>query len=72
MRTSGKRKSQALILLFIGLFLLLNFPLLGIANRPQLFLGIPLVYAYIFGVWAISILLMYRVIKKYTQRPPHE
>lgn len=72
MSTSGKRKSQALILLFIGLFLLLNFPLLGIANHSQFFLGVPLLYAYIFGVWAIGILLMYRIIKKYTQRPPHE
>lgn len=45
----------------IGLFLLgyflFNHPLMSLFNRPTLVWGIPLLYAYIFGIWAIMIFL---------------
>lgn len=32
--------------------LLLNSPILAIANRPERVLGIPVLYLYVFTVWA--------------------
>jgi len=44
--------------------LLFNYPILALFNRPVLFLGIPLVYAYIFAAWALLIVLMRAVVER--------
>ena len=36
----------------------LVWPLLSIANRPVLFLGIPVMVLYLFGVWAAIVILL--------------
>jgi hypothetical protein len=50
--------AQRLVALFLLGCLLFNFPLLALFNRSAEVLGIPLLYAYIFGVWLVLIVLM--------------
>jgi hypothetical protein len=57
-------KGQRLVALFLLGFLLLNYPLLNLFAGPGRVLGIPVLYAYVFAVWALLIGLMARVIEK--------
>ena len=50
--------AQRLVALFLLGCLLFNFPLLALSNRSGEVFGIPLLYAYIFGVWLALIALM--------------
>ena len=47
--------NQRLIALFLLGWVLFNFPLLSLFNRPATFLGIPSLYVYIFSAWALII-----------------
>lgn len=42
----------------IVFFLALSYPFLGMANKPIVWKGIPLLYLYIFGIWLLSILAL--------------
>ena len=57
-------KGQRLVALFLLGFLLLNYPLLNLFARNEEILGIPLLYAYVFAVWAAFIALMALVVEK--------
>jgi hypothetical protein len=57
-------KGQRLVALFLLGFLLLNFPLLNLFAGPARVLGIPVLYAYVFAVWALLIGLMVWVVEK--------
>ncbi len=57
-------KGQRLGALFIIGCLLFNYPLLFLFNSVTELLGIPLLYAYIFGAWATLIGVMALVIEK--------
>ena len=57
-------KGQRLVALFLLGFLLLNYPLLNLFAGSGQVLGIPVLYAYVFAVWALMIGLMARVIEK--------
>jgi predicted permease len=50
--------AQRLAALFLLGCLLFTFPLLALFNRDGEVLGIPLLYAYIFGAWLVLIALM--------------
>ena len=57
-------KGQRLAALFLLGFLLFNYPLLNLfAGRGQV-LGIPVLYVYVFTVWALLIGLMAWVVEK--------
>jgi hypothetical protein len=51
------RRGQGFVALFVLGCLLFNYPMLEIFGRPVLVLGVPLVYAYLFGAWALLIAL---------------
>jgi hypothetical protein len=53
----GRRTARLVALAMLG-SLLFNFPLLALFNRPGSFLGIPVLYAWIFGAWMALIVLM--------------
>ena len=53
-RINGRR----LVGLFLLGALLFNFPLLYLFNRPVLFLGVPVLYLYLFVAWSLIIMLM--------------
>ncbi len=55
---------QRLIALFLAGLLLFNYPLLDLFNSDTRVLGIPLLYAYIFGAWGLLIGLMAWVIER--------
>jgi len=54
---SGQRTPRLVALAILGC-LLFNYPILAVFNRPASFLGIPVLYAWIFGAWLALIALM--------------
>ena len=57
-------KGPRLVAVFLLGLLLLNYPLLHLLEHPGEILGIPLLYAYVFAVWAALIALMAFVLEK--------
>jgi hypothetical protein len=56
--------SQRLIALFVLGCLLFSFPLLSLFNTGGTVWGIPVLYAYLFGVWIGLIALMALVVER--------
>ena len=52
------RKGERLVGLFLLGCLLFNFPLLALFNVRATVFGVPVVYAYLFGAWALVIALV--------------
>jgi hypothetical protein len=57
-------KSQRLVALFLLGNLLFNYPLLALFNRADTWHGIPVLYLYVFGAWALLITLLALVVEK--------
>lgn len=53
MRTGLAR--QRLVAVFLAAVLLLNYPVLSLFDLPQSAMGIPILYLYMFAVWAAVI-----------------
>ena len=56
--------AQRLVALFVLGWLLFSFPLLSLFNRGGTVFGIPLLYAYLFGVWVGLIVLMMLAVER--------
>lgn len=54
-----KTVAGKLLLLFVLGVLLLSFPVLAIFNRPVMVGGVPVLYLYLFGVWAAGIVTVF-------------
>ena len=50
-----RRRDTRLIAVFALGCLLLSYPLISLFNLPRLVFGIPVLYAYLFGVWGVVI-----------------
>ena len=57
-------KGQRLVALFLLGLLLFNYPLLNLFAGAGRVLGVPVLYAYVFGAWALLIALMALVVEK--------
>ena len=57
-------KGQRLVALFLLGNLLFNYPLLALFNHPGTVLGIPVLYVYVFGAWALLIALLVYIAEK--------
>jgi hypothetical protein len=57
-------QAQRLAALFVLGCLLFSFPLLALFNTGGTVFGIPVLYAYLFGMWAVLIALMILVIER--------
>ena len=57
-------KGQQMVALFLLGNLLFNYPLLALFNKPDMLLGIPMLYVYVFGAWAALIALLAYVTEK--------
>jgi hypothetical protein len=57
-------QAQRLVALFVLGCLLFSFPLLSLFNTGGTVLGIPVLYAYLFGVWVGFIALAMLVIER--------
>jgi len=53
--TRRSRVGETLAVLVVAAALLLNFPVLAVFNRATTLLGVPVLYLYVFGVWALAI-----------------
>ena len=58
------RTGERLGLLFLLGILLINFPILAIFHRAQTFVGIPILYLYLFGVWTAGILAVFVLVRR--------
>jgi len=47
------------VIFFIMGIIMMNYPFLHIFNKSVIIYGIPLLYVYIIGGWAVSILVIY-------------
>jgi hypothetical protein len=57
-------KQSRLIALFLFGVLLFNYPLLALWSRPDEVFGIPVLYVYIFGAWAVFVALLAHVVER--------
>lgn len=56
--TADATRNKRLIALFLLGYFLLNNPILSLFNLPRMVWGIPMIFAYIFGVWLLLIVLV--------------
>lgn len=68
MTGEGGRPKRLIGLFLLG-YLLFNYPLISIVNLPVRIGGIPVLYAYIFGVWVLMISLV-ALISRRDSKPP--
>jgi hypothetical protein len=59
----GHRTARLVALAMLGC-VLFNYPVLALFNRPATFFGVPVLYAWIFGAWAVLIVLMARAVRR--------
>ncbi len=52
------------ISLFLGAFVLLNFPIIHILGKYTTKAGIPLLYIYLLVIWIVLIIFTYRVLRR--------
>ena len=57
----SKLKQQKLTLFSVMLLVLFTYPVVSLANRPAFIYGIPVLFFYIFIVWIIAIIVLYRI-----------
>jgi len=62
--TRSAIKGRRLVVLFLFGMLLFNYPLLALFSGPAAVFGVPVLYAYIFGMWALLIGLLGLVIER--------
>ncbi len=55
--------AQRLVAVFLLGCVLFNYPLIALFNKPGEVFGIPLLYFYLFGAWALLIGLMAWIIE---------
>ncbi len=63
MKKPGRRAARLVALCMLG-WLLFNYPVLALFNRPGTFFGVPVLYAWIFGAWIVLIALMARAVER--------
>ncbi|CAG0991024.1 hypothetical protein BURK2_02387 [Burkholderiales bacterium] len=51
-------KTSILIALFLLGTALFNYPLLSLFNHPATLFGVPVLYLYMFGAWAVLIAML--------------
>jgi hypothetical protein len=60
---------QRLVALLVLGWMLFNYPLLALFNDGRTWLGVPLLYAYLFGAWALFIGLLAWIVERKPKRP---
>lgn len=67
--TPDRLKNRRLVGVFLLGWILFNYPVFSLFNRHTALLGIPLLYAYVFGAWALIIGLI-MLGARFSRRPP--
>jgi len=64
----NKLTKQKLTLFSILLLLLFTYPVISIVNKVLFVAGIPVLFLYIFIVWIIAIVILYRLADRKTKK----
>lgn len=64
MRTNLAR--QRLVAVFLAATLLFNYPVLSLFDRPAAIMGVPILYIYIFAIWAAVIAAITWIVERRT------
>jgi len=62
-----KRHQQKLVILSMALLIGLNIPIVLLFDSATSLLGFPIIYIYIFSIWAFSVVLSFIIIKRYDE-----
>lgn len=65
----SKLKRQKLIVTSIILFMAFTYPIVSIANHNRFAGNIPMLFIYIFVVWIIGIVTLYRIADHQSKKP---
>lgn len=60
-----KRHEQKLVILSIALFMMFNAPFVLIFSKSWHFMGFPAFYVFTFGIWALSVVISFIIMKRY-------
>jgi hypothetical protein len=63
-RPMTDRSRERLLLLFLVGVLLVNFPVLAVFHQSATAWGIPVLFLYLFGVWAAGIVAVFAVVRR--------
>ena len=66
---NSKRVNARLIALCVLGCVLLSYPLMAIFNSPKLIFGVPVLHAYLFGMWLAFIVLLALIVDS-PRKPP--
>jgi hypothetical protein len=69
--TSDSAKNKRLVGLFLLGCVLFNYPILYLFNLEFFFLGLPLIYIYMFVVWSLLIFAIMFITKIRSAPPPN-
>lgn len=59
-----QERGKRLIAVFLFGLVLLNFPLLAVAEGGEVLFGLPPLFAYLYGVWAGLIVLLALIVER--------
>jgi hypothetical protein len=65
-----KLQNDRLIVLFLAGVLVMNYPLLAMSDRSFSWLGIPVLYLYLFGSWFAFIILLATTLSSRSRTKP--
>ena len=65
--SADNRRRERLVAVAIFGFLALNFPMLSVFDREQLWFGIPVFYWYLFGIWFAFLIAVALIVERRTQ-----
>jgi hypothetical protein len=68
--TPDSRTTRRLVGVFLLGWVLLNYPILSLFNRPATVAGIPLLYVFVFAAWTLIVALVGLI--TLAGRPPHD
>lgn len=60
-----KRHLQKLVLLSLLLAVAYNIPFVLLFNHTHKLFGFPIIYVYLFGLWLLTIIISFWIVKKY-------
>jgi hypothetical protein len=66
--TAESLKSRRLIGIFLLGWVLYNYPVFSLFNAPSDLFGIPILYLYVFGVWA-ALIGMVILVTRFSRQP---
>ncbi len=66
------RLKESWVIFFVLGIIMMNYPFISIFNKPEMLLGIPLLYLYLQVGWVVSIFVVYLFIKALSLPSQHD